>query len=299
MRTKKNFSLQKKITKKRETRRTFRKKVNHKKVKKQNTKNYNKRNNKRYTRKKKGGMEEPSSHESISVRPQDSMISAENIISDLHESISVRPQDSMISAENIILDLHDSFPKVGSIFMSRQYSCSEDAVMQKLKTHPRDAKVLLNPNGKITITWGGDRIGTRRVKTITGVQDGVISYTSEDTGINEEYYVGMVLMVNNEGQRPWFSSHSSNDGCQFICQRIGRNEKLALIEKFQRYSLTLRELISNWRNMEPHDREEVIKSVQNLTSRGVTSGNPAMRALLRSGEFSLNVIGGAIVFMLN
>ena len=205
----------------------------------------------------------------------------------------------MISAENIILDLHDSFPKVGSIFMSRQYSCSEDAVMQKLKTHPRDAKVLLNPNGKITITWGGDRIGTRRVKTITGVQDGVISYTSEDTGINEEYYVGMVLMVNNEGQRPWFSSHSSNDGCQFICQRIGRNEKLALIEKFQRYSLTLRELISNWRNMEPHDREEVIKSVQNLTSRGVTSGNPAMRALLRSGEFSLNVIGGAIVFMLN
>tara|TARA_A100001015_G_scaffold317420_1_gene434356 strand:- start:100 stop:669 length:570 start_codon:yes stop_codon:yes gene_type:complete len=157
-----------------------------------------------------------------------------------HNKRTRRKRGGMEPDPDTLALLNENFPK-GTLYMSQQFSCGESPT--KLKQNPRNPTISLNPNGSVKITWLPNSLGSTRTKIITGVQDGVTVLPGEHTGISQQYYVGMTLNVKNEKSRPWFSSHSSSDGCQLVCKLVNENQKLATTSKFQTYIKNLKTLI--------------------------------------------------------
>ena len=181
--------------------------------------------------------------------------------------------------------------------MSRQFPCNRDAKNEHLKGHALDAKLQLKPNGDISITWGQNRWGATRAKTITGVKHDVTGYSLKD--FPDKVYVGMTINVTNEEARPWFSSDSSRDGCQFICKEFKKSEESIAAQRFHNHIEALTNLINNWKGMQDDDRALIIDQVGKQIAGNVSTGSPALHALLRTGEFTLNTVGGALFIIFN
>lgn len=199
----------------------------------------------------------------------------------------------MMSPSDFVTYVANSFPIGGGVYMSQQFPCDESAMDQHLKSHTRDASIRLDPNGNVSMTWGQERWGATRVKVITGVRPNITSYSLKDTP--DKVYVGMTLEVTNAQGRPWFARDSSRDGCQFICKYYNIGEKSDAISQFKDHAQSLRKLIDDWREMSQYDREQVIKDAKHLDVSDVVSGNPALHALVRTGEFSFNTVGGILI----
>ena len=258
---KKRYLRRKTMRRKRKSKRGFRKQSRGRRT----------RVNAKNTRKKKGGMEDDGSGSAASTRP---------------------PQP-MISSGNFVADVSNSFPLGEGVYMSQQFPCSASASDQRLKSHPRDATIRLDPNGNVSMTWGRERWGATRVKTITGVRPDITSYSFREEP--NKVYVGMTLEVTNEQGRPWFARDSSRDGCQFICKQYNIDERSDAISQFRSHAQSLRKLIYEWKGLSQHDRRQVIEDAEHLDVSDIVSGNPGLHALVRAGEFSLNIVGGILI----